>query len=113
MPVRWSLKKWLAVEHDIYRPVELQRRILERTGIDISPQALGELLRRPPRQLKLSTMEALCTALQCTLNDFFEIVPGKATRRRVRRPNAAHGNRRRQNTDFPSPSAFQPHPEKE
>lgn len=108
MPVQWTLKKWLAVEHDIYRPSELRERILERTGVALSHQAVSDLLRRPPKALKLSTMEVLCTTFQCALSDFCQVVPGKPKPGRLRRPYAAHGKRRRERTiaTFPSPSEF-------
>jgi hypothetical protein len=108
MPVLWTLKKWLAVEHDIYRPTELRRQILERTGIDLSHPALSDLLRRPPKSLKVSTMEALCTAFGANLSDFCQIAPGKPRPGRPRKLYAAHGKRAAKATvpSFPSPADF-------
>lgn len=108
MPIQWTLKKWLAVEHDIYRPSELRERILERTGVALSHQAVSDLVRRPPKALKLSTMEVLCTTFQCALSDFCQVLPGKPKPGRLKRPYAAHGKRRRERavTAFPAPSDF-------
>jgi len=108
MPIHWTLKKWLAVEHDIYRPSELRERILERTGVALSHQAVSDLLSKPPRALKLSTMEVLCTTFQCVLSDFCQVVAGKPKPGRLKRPYAAHGKRRRERAiaAFPSPSEF-------
>lgn len=108
MPIRWTLKKWLAVEHDIYRPSELKTKILESTGVQISHQALSELLRRTPKNLKLSTMEILCTTFQCQLSDFCDVTPGKVKSRRLRQPYRAHGKHRKPPASFPSPDDFQP-----
>lgn len=109
MPVKWTLKKWLVVEHDIYRPSELRDRILERTGVVLSHQAVSDLLKGPPKLLRLSTMEVLCTTFQCTFSDFCQVVPGKPKQGRPRRPHAAHGKRKkpRDITAFPLPSDFQ------
>ncbi len=112
MPIQWTLKKWLAVEHDIYRPSELRERILERTSVALSHQAVSDLLRRPPKSLKVSTMEILCTTFQCALSDFCQVVPGKAKLGRLKRPYVAHGKRRRERAvvAFPSPADFAPAP---
>lgn len=107
MPIQWTLRKWLAVTHDLYGATALRMRILEATGIDISSQALGELLRKPPRALRIDTVQAICTAFQCKLSEFCEVTPNPARRRSRHRPYASQGRKRRVEaiSDFPAPPA--------
>jgi DNA-binding Xre family transcriptional regulator len=105
MPIEWTLKKWLVVTHDVYRATDLRQRIIERTGAEISLQAISSLLQGKPKALRVSTVEAICTTFGCKLSDFCEVVPSKA-KRRPHRPHASHGKRQRTVEDFPSPEEF-------
>jgi LacI family transcriptional regulator len=78
MPIEWDLKQWLAVKHQIYRPSELQALLEEKAGLQLSLQAISSLLNNVPGALRLSTMQALCTALNCSLNDFCRVFPDQA-----------------------------------
>ncbi len=78
MPIVWNLKKWLAVEHDIYRPSELQALLAEKGGVQISLQAISALLSGKPSALRLQTIQALCNTLDCKLSDFCEVLPDTA-----------------------------------
>src|SRR5947209_18653353 len=75
MPVQWNLKQWLAVNRQIYRPSELQSLLEQKTGVQLSLQAISSLLNNVPNALRLSTVQALCNALDCTLNDFCQVLP--------------------------------------
>jgi LacI family transcriptional regulator len=75
MPVQWNLKQWLAVNRQIYRPSELQTLLEEKTGVQLSLQAISSLLNNVPNALRLSTVQALCNALDCTLSDFCQVLP--------------------------------------
>lgn len=75
MPVTWNLKKWLAVERDIYRPSELQTLLAERAGVHLTLQAISSLLNKKPGALRLQTVQALCNALDCKLSDFCDVTP--------------------------------------
>jgi DNA-binding Xre family transcriptional regulator len=110
MPMQWTLRKWLAVTHDLYGATALRKRILDTTGVDISSQALGELLRKPPRALRVDTVQAICTALQCKLSDFCEVIPSQPRRRARHRPYASQGRKRRVDAlaEFPAPPAVDP-----
>lgn len=46
MPVIWNLKKWLVLEHNIYRPVDLQKLIEEKAGVKLGYQQLAGQERR-------------------------------------------------------------------
>src|SRR5947209_20022423 len=88
MPVSWNLKKWLAVEHDIYRPSELQTLLAEKAGVQLSLQAVSTLLKSKPNALRLQTIQALCNALQCNLSDFCEVSPDSSIEQRKLRSRA-------------------------
>lgn len=75
MPIRWNLKKWLAVERDIYRPSELQAVLAEKAGVHLTLQAISSLLNKKPGALRLQTVQALCDALDCKLSDFCDVTP--------------------------------------
>jgi putative transcriptional regulator len=75
MPLVWNLRKWLAVNRDIYRPVDLQKLIVEKAGVHISLQAVSALMQQNPSALRIATLEALCTALDCKASEFFDVLP--------------------------------------
>ena len=75
MPITRNLKKWLAVERDIYRPSELQAVLAERAGVHLTLQAISSLLNKQPGALRLQTVQALCNALDCKLSDFCDVTP--------------------------------------
>jgi DNA-binding Xre family transcriptional regulator len=83
MPITWNLKKWLAVERDIYRPSELQAVLAERAGVHLTLQAISSLMNKKPGALRLQTVQALCNALDCKLSDFCDVTPD-AERRQQR-----------------------------
>lgn len=85
MPVIWSLKKWLAVEHDIYRPSELQALLAERVDVHLSLQAISTLINSTPQALRMSTVQALCNALNCKVSDFFDVAPDVMKEQKTRR----------------------------
>lgn len=75
MPLVWNLRKWLAVNRDIYRPVDLQKLIIEKASVHLSLQAVSALMQQNPSALRIATLEALCTALDCKASDFFDVLP--------------------------------------
>ena len=72
MAVNWQLKTYLARRHGIYRITDLQSLIVKKTKILISLPNLSKLLSHKPSSIKLKTMELICTALECNLNDFLK-----------------------------------------
>src|SRR5579883_1462994 len=77
MPVRWNLKQWLASNRQIYRPADLQALLEEKGGVQLSWQAVSALLNNEPGALRLSTIQALCNALNCNLSDFCDVLPDR------------------------------------
>lgn len=80
MNVRWRLRM-VAAQREVWTGAELRRLLAERAGMQISAASVSALLTKEPSQLKLSTLVALCTALECTPNDLLEVdtTPVEAT----------------------------------
>ncbi len=72
MNVRWRLRM-TAAQREVWTGAELRRLLAERAGMQISAASISALLTKQPAQLKLSTLAALCTALDCTPNDLLEV----------------------------------------
>lgn len=72
MNVKWRLRM-AAAQRDVWTGAELRRLLAERAGLDMSAASISALLTKEPAQLKLSTLVALCTALDCTPNDLLEV----------------------------------------
>jgi DNA-binding Xre family transcriptional regulator len=89
MPIVWNLKKWLALERDIYRPSELQMLLAEKAGVQLSLQAISALINGKPNALRLQTIQALCNALDCKLSDFCEVLPDTAKEQQKQRKVAS------------------------
>lgn len=72
MNVRWKLRM-AAAQKEVWTGAELRRLLAERAGIEMSAASVSALLTKQPSQVKLSTLGALCTALQCSPDDLFEV----------------------------------------
>ncbi len=116
MPILWNLKKWLAVERDIYRPSQLQVLLAEKAGVQLSLQAISTLINGTPNALRLQTIQALCNALDCKLSDFCEVLPetekAQQKQRKVanRTPVRLYGSKEsasNQESIFPDPRRYQ------
>jgi DNA-binding Xre family transcriptional regulator len=95
MPLKWELKKWLAANHDIYKPSQLQAVLAERAGVYLSLQAISALLNSKPHALRLQTIQALCDSLDCKMSDFCEVYPNPdRARHRQRRKVASESPKR-------------------
>lgn len=115
MPVVWNLKKWLAVERDIYRPVELQALLVEKVGVQLSLQAISALINGKPSALRIQTIQALCNALDCKLSDFCEVLPDSPSQQQKQRkaggeaPSRLYGGKEKsleEDSIFPDPHEF-------
>ncbi|HEX8771538.1 MAG TPA: helix-turn-helix transcriptional regulator [Acidimicrobiales bacterium] len=97
MNVRWRLRM-AAAQNEVWTGAELRRLLAERAGLQISAASVSALLTKQPSQLKLSTLGALCIALDCTPNDLLEVdttpveaKPKAARTARATPPKAARG----------------------
>lgn len=72
MKITWRLRM-AAAQREVWTGAQLRRLLAERAGVQMSSASVSVLLTKEPSQLKLSTLLALCTALDCTPNDLFDI----------------------------------------
>jgi len=71
MRIDWKLRM-AAAQREVWTGAQLRRLLAEKAGLDLSSASVV-LLTKEPSQIKLSTLIALCTALECTPNDLFEV----------------------------------------
>jgi putative transcriptional regulator len=72
MLIRWKLRM-TAAQREVWTGAQLRRLLAERAGLEMSSASVSALLTKEPAQLKLSTLAALCTALQCSPDDLLEV----------------------------------------
>lgn len=72
MNVKWRLRM-AAAQREVWTGAELRRLLAERAGMQMSAASISALFTKEPSQLKMSTLLALCTALDCTPNDLIEM----------------------------------------
>lgn len=110
MAIGWRLKTYLATKKGIFKATELQRLVIQKTGVLISLQNLCNYLNKKPCTLNLKTMELLCTALDCEIKEFFEVKPSEALKNqdsRVKKlsfKNTPHNKRALES--FPDPTDY-------
>jgi DNA-binding Xre family transcriptional regulator len=62
-----------AAQREVWTGAQLRRLLAERAGLELSSASVSALFAKEPAQVKLSTLAALCTALDCTPDDLFEV----------------------------------------
>ena len=72
MKISWKLRM-AAAQREVWTGAQLRRLLAERAGLELSSASVSALLTKEPNQVKLSTLIALCTALECSPNDLFDI----------------------------------------
>lgn len=72
MRIRWKLRM-AAAQREVWTGAQLQRLLAEKAGLELSSASVSALFTKQPSQIKLSTLIALCTALDCTSDDLFDI----------------------------------------
>jgi len=72
MNIRWRLRM-AAAQREVWTGAQLRRLLAEKAGMELSSASVSALFTKEPSQIKMSTLIALCTALDCTPNDLFEI----------------------------------------
>ncbi|PWW02761.1 DNA-binding Xre family transcriptional regulator [Paenibacillus cellulosilyticus] len=70
----WMLRKVMA-EREIWTGAALARLLKEKSNYNLTPASISALLTNQPRQMKSETLDALCTALECTPNDLWVHTP--------------------------------------
>jgi putative transcriptional regulator len=72
MDVKWRLRM-AAAQREVWTGAQLRRLLAERAGLPMSSASVSALLTKTPTQLKLTTLAALCTALECGPGDLLEV----------------------------------------
>lgn len=72
----WMLRKVMA-ERGIWTGAQLARLLQEKADYSLTPASISALLNNQPRQMKAETLDALCTALECTPNDLWVYTPNQ------------------------------------
>ncbi|MGY6655332.1 helix-turn-helix domain-containing protein [Amycolatopsis sp. TRM77291] len=70
--IEWRLRKVMA-SRDIWTATELRQLLIRRAGFELSLQSVDVLIKKQPVQVKMATLQALCTTLRCTPNELFGI----------------------------------------
>jgi putative transcriptional regulator len=70
--ITWKLRM-AAAQREVWTGTQLRRLLAERAGLEMSAASVSALFTKQPSQVKLSTLAAICTALDCTPDDLFEV----------------------------------------
>jgi putative transcriptional regulator len=70
--IRWRLRQVMA-SRDVWTAKDLRELLTRRGDLELSKQSISDLLNHQPVQVKVRTLQALCTALRCTPNELFGI----------------------------------------
>ena len=68
MTITWNLTH-VMYEKGIFSVTELKKAINEKGNLDISVPAVHRLVNKLPSEIKFSTLNAICAALECDVND--------------------------------------------
>lgn len=87
MPLTWTLKEWLTTNGDLQLPTNnaytnakaIQNIIHTRTGYKLSLRAVHNLLERQPKTLDSRTLQLICDAFRCQLDDFCAVTPSSSS----------------------------------
>lgn len=64
-------------DRGIWSGVALTKLLQEKAAYRLSAPSISALLRNQPKQMKADTLDALCTALDCTPSDLWVYTPPK------------------------------------
>jgi DNA-binding Xre family transcriptional regulator len=107
MAIRWTLKHYLASEHQIYSVTSLQKKVVKETGVVISLWQLCKLVNASPKMIRFDTAEILCSALECELSDFLKITAKEMNPDQKRKLSYKNTPRSKIGVKaFPSPSDY-------
>ncbi|AVH57400.1 MULTISPECIES: helix-turn-helix domain-containing protein [Streptomyces] len=72
MKIQWRLRM-AAAQREVWTGTELRRLLAEKAGLELSSASVSALFTKEPSQVKMTTLAALCTALECTPNDLIQV----------------------------------------
>jgi DNA-binding Xre family transcriptional regulator len=70
--IEWRLRKVMA-SRNVWTATELRELLIQRAGFELSLQSVDVLIKKQPVQVKVATLQALCTTLRCTPNELFGV----------------------------------------
>ena len=107
MSIEWKLKKYLAENHAIFSVTAFKSVIAENTGTIISLQNLCNYINSKPKMIRLETIQIICSALNCKLDDFCKISPEENKKKegvKLSYKNTPHSKRGAH--QFPNPQDY-------
>ncbi|MFB9614546.1 helix-turn-helix domain-containing protein [Kutzneria kofuensis] len=60
---------------EVWTGKELRELLLRRANFTLSAPSVSALMNNEPVQMKTETLQALCTALKCTPDELYGVVP--------------------------------------
>jgi len=72
--LEWMLRSVMA-QRGIWSGAALARLLKEKADYRLSAASISALLSGRPKQMKVETLDALCTALECTPSDLWVHTP--------------------------------------
>ena len=78
MPLTWNLKQWLRTNRGLKNAKEIRVIIYHRTRHNISLKTVQNFLKNKPKTLHAKTLQAICDAFRCKLNDFCRVTPSSS-----------------------------------
>lgn len=76
MTLEWRLRQVMA-SRGLWSGAELGRLMEQKAGYRLSAPSISALLTEAPRQVKAQTMDALCTALDCSPAELWKHTPSR------------------------------------
>ena len=70
--IQWRLRQVMA-SREVWAAKQLRELLAQRAGLELSKQSISDLINKVPVQVKMKTLEALCTTLRCTPNELFGV----------------------------------------
>ncbi len=68
--LEWVLRK-VMLERGVRSGAQLLRLLQDKAGYRLSAPSIGALINDQPKQMKSETLDALCTALECSPGDLW------------------------------------------
>lgn len=107
MPIKWTLKQYLHSNHTEMTPTKLKKLIANKTGVSISLQNICNLVNKKPTMLRFKTIEIICTALECKLEDLCQITPNHKISKKERKLSYKNAPLSKRGVlDFPNPEDY-------
>lgn len=71
MSIEWKLRQVMA-KKNVWTGSELLRMMEDKAGFTMTPASISALLNEKPKLIRVETLDALCTALECSPEELIE-----------------------------------------